>query len=131
MNIVVEQRDGIIDHLFTGNFLDRDYDIVYCFFFLRGTKEGVREAPGFAQQIVHDSSNYHFWNSNLDDWIYANMSGKIHGKRSIHWETFFGVSVWLIWRNRNLRIFEGRYESFETLLAHCIGYAAVVERAVE
>ncbi|KAK7282263.1 hypothetical protein RIF29_10909 [Crotalaria pallida] len=85
----------------------------------------------FWQRTVHESSSTLFWNSNLETWLLANLSGKIIGKRDFHWETFFGVAVWLIWRNRNRQIFEGSFDTIENLLAHCMGYAKVVDGAVE
>ncbi|KAF7815334.1 receptor-like protein EIX2 [Senna tora] len=65
--------------------------------------------------MVNSRFSNKFFKSNLQEWILLNLSNDLSQEGDSRWNSIFGIACWLIWKQRNHWIFNGKTENAITL----------------
>ncbi|KAF7826704.1 non-LTR retroelement reverse transcriptase-like [Senna tora] len=73
----------------------------------------IRDCPvvsGLWKSLVHTRYYSSFFTSNLQDWIMCNLSRNMGYEEDFDWSCKFGITCWLVWKQRNQWVFNGKHE---------------------
>ncbi|KAF7821084.1 Ribonuclease H-like protein [Senna tora] len=68
----------------------------------------IRDCPvvsGLWKSLVHTRYYNIFFTSNLQDWILCNLSKNMGYEEDLDWSSKFGITCWLVWKQRNQWVF--------------------------
>ncbi|KAK7267538.1 hypothetical protein RIF29_20214 [Crotalaria pallida] len=72
-----------------------------------------------------------FFSINLDSWLRMNLKEDGIGHDNLDWLLFFGVTIWMIWKDRNRLVSERHTDMSTVLFFQVLNYLHTIERALE
>ncbi|KAK7274206.1 hypothetical protein RIF29_15287 [Crotalaria pallida] len=84
----------------------------------------------FWEKLVHPRWVTDFFDSDVRNWLSLNFSQNCGVFDAVEWHTVFGVGIWILWKARNMWVFEGVHESSVALVCKVFSFSLSVQRAL-
>ncbi|KAK2446428.1 hypothetical protein QL285_017240 [Trifolium repens] len=89
------------------------------------------DAQNYWNQFITEDNWAKFFSLGLYAWLEWNISNNHIGASNTYWPTFFGVSVWSLWKDRNKLVFSRETKLGTNLTSKTVNIAYQIEKEMK